>query len=165
MRLYDWAHSISKCFISLERNSLFPLIKNQFYQDSHAERFILPYFQMDISNIFSFQPVRKDCISVEVHAWHSYSFFSLLSFFIEVLLIYSIILVSGMQQSDSVLHIYIHFFQILFPYKLLQKWFLWHTFFNSNSEQYTWSVCNFKIRVLWTRSSLVHLFKNKQHYR
>ena len=43
-------------------------------------------------------------------------------FFIEVELIYNVVLVSGVQQSDSVIHTYISiFFQILFPYRLLQN--------------------------------------------
>ena len=44
------------------------------------------------------------------------------NFFIEVQLIYNILLVSGGQQSESVLYIYIYIyilFQILFHYKLL----------------------------------------------
>ena len=40
-------------------------------------------------------------------------------FLIEVSLIYNVMLVSGVQQTDSVLYIYI-FFQILFHYRLLQ---------------------------------------------
>ena len=40
-------------------------------------------------------------------------------FFIEVELIYNVVLVSSVQQSDSVIHIYI-LFQILFHYRLLQ---------------------------------------------
>ena len=36
-------------------------------------------------------------------------------------MIYSVVLVSGVQQSDSVIHIHISIlFQILFPYRLLQ---------------------------------------------
>ena len=43
-------------------------------------------------------------------------------FLIEVQLIYSIVLVSGVQQSASVIHIYISIlFQILFPHKFLQN--------------------------------------------
>ena len=43
-------------------------------------------------------------------------------FLIEVQLIYSIVLVSGVQQSDSVIHTYISIlFQILFPHRLLQN--------------------------------------------
>ena len=35
---------------------------------------------------------------------------------------YSVVLVSGVQQSDSVMHIHISIlFQILFPYRLLQS--------------------------------------------
>ena len=40
--------------------------------------------------------------------------FFLFLIFIEVLLIYSVVLISGVEQSGSVTHIYI-FFQILFP--------------------------------------------------
>ena len=41
-------------------------------------------------------------------------------FFIEVELIYNVVLVSGVQQSNSVIYIYIKF-QILFPYRSLQN--------------------------------------------
>ena len=38
------------------------------------------------------------------------------------IVIYNVVLVSGVQQSDSVIHIHIFFlFQILFPYRLLQN--------------------------------------------
>ena len=63
--------------------------------------------------------------------------FSPNSFFlkkIEVQLIYNVVLVSGVQQSDSVIHIYVYvyiyiyiyiyiyvLFQIIFPYRLLQE--------------------------------------------
>ena len=40
--------------------------------------------------------------------------------FIEVYLIYSVVLVSGVKQSDSVTQIF-NLFQILFPYRLLQN--------------------------------------------
>ena len=41
--------------------------------------------------------------------------------FIEIYLIYNIVLVSGVQHSDSVTYvIYIHIFQIVFHYRLLQ---------------------------------------------
>jgi len=40
--------------------------------------------------------------------------------FTEIELIYSVVLVSGVWQSDSVIHMYI-FFQILFHYTLLQN--------------------------------------------
>ena len=46
-------------------------------------------------------------------------YFYVLIYFIEVYLIYNIVLVSDIQQSDSVIHIYI-LFQILFDYGLLQ---------------------------------------------
>ena len=37
-------------------------------------------------------------------------------------MIYNVALVSGVQQSDSVIHIYVFIlFQILFPYRLLQN--------------------------------------------
>ena len=37
-------------------------------------------------------------------------------------MIYNVVLVSGVQQSDSVIHIHISpLFQILFPYRLLQN--------------------------------------------
>ena len=56
------------------------------------------------------------------------NFFVLVSFFlIEVYLIYNVVLVSGVQQSNSILHTYVcvcmHIyilFQILFHYRLLQ---------------------------------------------
>ena len=39
---------------------------------------------------------------------------------IEIRLIYNVVLISGTQQSDSVIHIYIYLlFQILFHYRLL----------------------------------------------
>ena len=41
--------------------------------------------------------------------------FSLFSFFIEVWLIYNVVLISAVQQSDSVIHIYIHSFLYSFP--------------------------------------------------
>ena len=40
-------------------------------------------------------------------------------FSIEVQLIYNVVLVSGVPQSDSVMHIYI-FFQVIFHYRSLQ---------------------------------------------
>ena len=43
-------------------------------------------------------------------------------YFLKFKWIYSIVLVSGVQHSDSVIHIYVHvyiLFQILFPYRLL----------------------------------------------
>ena len=43
-------------------------------------------------------------------------------FLIEVYLIYSVVLVSGVQQSEQVIHIHISIlFQILFPYRSLQS--------------------------------------------
>ena len=43
-------------------------------------------------------------------------------FLIEIYLIYSVVLVSSVEQSDSIIHIHIFIlFQILFPYKLLQN--------------------------------------------
>ena len=51
----------------------------------------------------------------------SFLFFKFL-FYIGVYLIYNVVLVSGIQQSDSVLHIHMSIlFQILFPYRLLQS--------------------------------------------
>ena len=48
-------------------------------------------------------------------------YFLLKKFFIEVYLIYNVVLVSGVQQSDSVIHTYIYIlFPILFHYGLLQ---------------------------------------------
>ena len=47
-------------------------------------------------------------------------FYSNKQFFIEVQLIYNVVLVSGVQQSDSVIYIYI-LFQVLFHYGLLQE--------------------------------------------
>ena len=44
-----------------------------------------------------------------------------LLFFIEVQLIYSVVLISAVQQSDSVIHIYTFFFNILFHYGLSQE--------------------------------------------
>ena len=42
--------------------------------------------------------------------------------YIEVLLINNVVLVSGVQQSDSVIHIQVSIlFQVLFPLKLLQN--------------------------------------------
>ena len=50
-----------------------------------------------------------------------FDFLLIFSFFIEVQLIYNVVLVSGVQQSDSVIHIRIpSLFQILFYYRLLQ---------------------------------------------
>ena len=47
---------------------------------------------------------------------------SLFLIFIEVYLIYNVVLVSGIQQSDSVIHTHKStLFQILFPYRLLQN--------------------------------------------
>ena len=43
----------------------------------------------------------------------------ILIYLIEVWLLYSVVLVSDVQQSDSVIHTYVSFFQILFPYRLL----------------------------------------------
>ena len=43
-------------------------------------------------------------------------------FYIGVHLIYNVVLVSGVQQSDSVIHLHIFIlFQIIFPYRLLQS--------------------------------------------
>ena len=50
------------------------------------------------------------------------SFFSFLKFYIGVQLIKNVVLVSGVQQSDSVIHIHVSIrFQILFPVRLLQN--------------------------------------------
>ena len=49
-------------------------------------------------------------------------FFNLTLFYIGVMLIYNIVLVSGVQQGDSVMHIHISLlFCNLFPYRLLQN--------------------------------------------
>ena len=71
---------------------------------------------------------------------HFEGFLSLSLFFlIEVQLIYNVVLVSGIQQSDSVIHIHIPIlFQILFPFRLLQ---------------------NIEFPVLYSRSLLVICFK------
>ena len=60
----------------------------------------------------------------EVYLWyHDALFFQIvLSFFIEVQLICNVVLVSGVQKSDSGIHTYIFIFQSLFTYKLLQNW-------------------------------------------
>ena len=60
----------------------------------------------------------------EVYLWyHDALFFQIvLSFFIEVQLICNVVLVSGVQKSDSVIHTYIFIFQSLFTCKLLQNW-------------------------------------------
>ena len=48
-------------------------------------------------------------------------FFNFL-FYIGVQLIYNVVLVSGIQQSNSVIHMYVSIlFQILFPYRLLES--------------------------------------------
>ena len=50
------------------------------------------------------------------------SFFSIFKIFIEVQLIYNVVVISVVQQSDSVLHTNISIlFQILFPYRLSQN--------------------------------------------
>ena len=55
------------------------------------------------------------------HGHHFCFFFLSLTFnFIGVQLMYIVKLVSGVQQSDSVIHTYIFFFQISSPYTLLQ---------------------------------------------
>ena len=38
--------------------------------------------------------------------------------FLFLLLFYNVVLISGVQQSDSVIHINVSIFQILFPYRL-----------------------------------------------
>ena len=49
-------------------------------------------------------------------------FFFKFLFYIGVWLIYNVVIGSGVQQSDSVIHIHIStVFQILFPYRLLQN--------------------------------------------
>ena len=51
-----------------------------------------------------------------------FSSFKKFLFYIGVELINNVVLVSGVQQSDSVMHIYISIlFQILFPFRLLQS--------------------------------------------
>ena len=52
-------------------------------------------------------------------SWISFFFFLI---FIGVELTYNVVLVSGIQQSESVIHIHISIlFQILFPYRSLQS--------------------------------------------
>ena len=49
-------------------------------------------------------------------------FFLKFLYYIEVQLINHVVLVSGVQQSDSVMHIHVSIlFQILFPFRLLQN--------------------------------------------
>jgi len=50
------------------------------------------------------------------------SYFKFFKFYIGVSLINNVVLVSGLQQSDSVIHTHVSIhFQILFPYRLLQN--------------------------------------------
>ena len=57
----------------------------------------------------------------QAHLLKRPSFLHFIFFFIEIQLIYNVVLVSSVQQRDSVIHIYIYtFFYILFHYKLLQ---------------------------------------------
>jgi len=70
---------------------------------------------------------RSDMTSDWTELWFMFSWFMWFYWkapylFIEVLLIYNVMLVSGVQQSDSVIHAHISgFFQILFPYRLLEN--------------------------------------------
>ena len=62
------------------------------------------------------------------------AFFNVL-FHIGIQLINNVVIASGVQQSDSVIHIHVFFFQILFPFRLLHNieqinllvliWFQW----------------------------------------
>ena len=59
-------------------------------------------------------PTHRDCEII--HVCH------FLFYFIEVQLIYNVAFVSGVQHSDSVIHIHVFIlFLILFPYRLLQR--------------------------------------------
>ena len=79
-------------------------------------------------------------ISSESHKSFQSHFFTKIFFFIEVYLIYNVVLVSGVQQSDSVIHTYLSLlFQILFPYRLLQD-------IEHNSLCYTVGPCLFYIQ-------------------
>ena len=51
--------------------------------------------------------------------WNIVLFFNFL-FYIGVELVYNAVLVSGVQQNDSVIYTYPFFLQILFPYRLLE---------------------------------------------
>ena len=53
--------------------------------------------------------------------WNIVLFFNFL-FYIGVELVYNAVLVSGVQQNDSVIYTYPFFLQILFPYRLLEYW-------------------------------------------
>ena len=50
-----------------------------------------------------------------------YTLCPLILFFIDVQLIYNVVFISGVQQSDSVVHTFISVFQIPSPYRLLQN--------------------------------------------
>ena len=63
----------------------------------------------------------------KVYSWKFGGFFVIVlddvisfNFCIRIQLVYNIVLVSGMQQSDSTMHIAV-LFQILFPYRLVQN--------------------------------------------
>ena len=57
-----------------------------------------------------------------MHLLYFFFFSFLIFFFIELQLVYNVVLVSGVQQSDSFIHTYISiFFQIYFPYRSLQN--------------------------------------------
>ena len=67
---------------------------------------------------------RMSFYSVNDRAWAMLFIYLLknLLFYIGVELVNTVVLVSGVQQSDSVIHIHISIlFQIIFPYRLLQS--------------------------------------------
>ena len=74
---------------------------------------------------------------------HSKIFFLNFLFYIGVQLINNVVLVSGVQQSDSVIHIHVSIlFQILFPIRLLQN-------IEQNSLCYTVGPCWNSLAVQW----------------
>ena len=68
------------------------------------------------------------CVCVSMFVWiymYTYIYIHHMSFlliFIGVYLIYNVVLVSSVHQSESVIHLHIYtFFSILFPYRSLQS--------------------------------------------
>ena len=79
---------------------------------SGETRFVSGHYDCRVSDCCGFSSRHLSCLG------HSFLFFFLSFLLIEVQLMYSIVLVSGVQQGDSV--VYMYSFQIIFHYKLLQ---------------------------------------------
>ena len=63
-----------------------------------------------------------ETLALESFLWVGHFVFKSFFFLIGIQLIYNVVLVSGVQQNDSIIHIHISIlFQIIFPFRLLQS--------------------------------------------